>query len=221
VHNQRIDFPKKYKDYQVLTERWRLVKRNKEELYDIKADSGQRKDVAGQYPEVVQSLHQGYEEWWEDISRDFDKYDEIIIGSDRENPATLYSHDTHSKENRRIWIINVEKAGEYQFKISRWPEEADKRISENKDGDIDFNLHEAHLLIGNTGIKASAKPDKKSVEFIVHLKAGTTCLEAWFTDNKKKRKLGADFISVNLLGPGEPAAVAKYRASNPDWILKE
>lgn len=221
VHNQRIDFPEKYKDYQVLTERWRLVKRDKEELYDIRTDPGQRKDVAGQYPEVVQSLRRRYEVWWEDISQNFDKYDEIIIGSDRENPATLYSHDAHSKNSRKIWVINIELDGEYEFKISRWPEEADKRISENNDGDIDFDLGQAHLLIGNTGINADANPDKKRVEFIVHLKAGTTCLEAWFSSNRQKRKLGADFVSVKRLGPEDPAAAAKYRASDPDRILKE
>lgn len=221
VHNQRVDFPEKYKDYQVLTERWRLVKRDKEELYDITTDPGQRKDVAGLYPEVVQSLHQRYEGWWEDISQGFNKYDEIIIGSDRENPTTLYSHDAHSKNSSRIWVINVEQDGEYKFKLSRWPEEADKRISENRDGAIDFDWDRAHLLIGNTGIDVDAKANKKSMEFIVHLKAGTTCLEAWFSSNSQNRKLGADFVSVKRLGPEDPVAVAKYVASDPDRILKE
>ncbi|NOR15818.1 MAG: sulfatase-like hydrolase/transferase, partial [Candidatus Aminicenantes bacterium] len=50
VHNQRVDFPIKYKDYQVLTPRWRLVKRETEELYDIDQDIGQRKNIAAQHP---------------------------------------------------------------------------------------------------------------------------------------------------------------------------
>jgi arylsulfatase A-like enzyme len=221
VHNQRVDFPEKYKDYQVVTERWRLVKRDKEELYDIHMDPGQRKDVADQYPEVVKALHQKYEEWWEDISQDFDKYDEIIIGSDRENPTTLYSHDAHSKNSDRIWILNVEQDGEYEFKISRWPEVADKLISENREGDIEFPVNKSHLSIGNISTTLDVTPDKKNVKFIVHLKAGTTCLQAWFSQENDKRKLGADFVYIKRLGPADPAAVNNYRASDPDRILKE
>ncbi len=102
VHNQRVDFPEKYKDYQVLTERWRLIKRESEELYDIQKDPGQRFDIAAQNPEVVKALHQKYEEWWEDISQNFDKYDEIFVGSKMENPTVLYSHDAHSKNRDSI-----------------------------------------------------------------------------------------------------------------------
>ena len=221
VHNQRVDFPEKYKDYQVLTEGWRLVMREKEELYDINKDPGQRNDVADQYPEVVKTLHQKYEEWWEDISQDFDKYDEIIIGSDRENPSTIYSHDAHSKNSNRIWIINAEQDGKYEFKISRWPDAANKRISENKDGNLAFAVKQAHLTIGNIQSVVDGTLDMKFAKFVVHLKAGTTCLQAWFSEDKTNRNIGADFVYVKRLGPADPIAVGKYHASDPDQILKE
>ena len=174
VHNQRVDFPEKYKDYQVLTERWRLIKRQTEELYDIQKDPGQRFDVAAQNPEVVKALHRDYEEWWEDISRDFDKYDEIIIGSERENPAILYSHDAHSKNSNRVWVIHVERDGEYEFKASRWPEEANKLIAENREGDINPDINQAHLSIGNIQSAIDVTPDMKFARFLTYLKAGTT-----------------------------------------------
>ena len=220
VHNQRVDFPEKYKDYQVLTQRWRLVKRNNEELYDIQSDPGQKRDVAVHYPDVVQALHQRYEEWWEDISQDFHMYDEIIIGSEMENPTTLYSHDAHSKNQDKIWVIHVEQDGEYEFKTFRWPEEADKRIVENREGDKIFDLNHAHLAIGNIQSSVELDREMKNARFTAHLKAGTTCLQAWFSEKTTGKNLNADFVYVKRLGQANPSDIGPYQPSNPDRLLK-
>jgi arylsulfatase A-like enzyme len=220
VHNQRVDFPEKYKDYQVLTERWRLVMREKEELYDIIKDPGQKNDVADENPEVVKTLKQKYEDWWDDISIDFDKYNEIIIGSDKENPSTLYLHDAHSVNGEKVWVLKAEKDGKYDFKPSRWPAEANKRISENENGNIDFNVTKAHLRIGNIHSTMDIAKDKKFAQFEVHLKAGTTCLEAWFEDNSQ-RIMSADFVYLERLGSADPVAIQKYQPVDPDRILKK
>ena len=45
VHNQRVIDPVKGKNYAVMTDRWRLV--NGRELYEIKSDPGQHRNVAG------------------------------------------------------------------------------------------------------------------------------------------------------------------------------
>lgn len=221
VHNQRVDFPEKYKDYQVMTERWRLVKRNKEELYDINTDPGQRNDLADQHPEIIMALHQEYEEWWEDISQDFDKYDEIIIGSDHENPTSLFSHDAHSKNIDSIWVINVNTDGKYEFKTSRWPEVTNKRIAENREGKMDFSVNRAHLTIGNIQSVLDVTPDMKFAKFILHLKAGTTCLQAWFSEDGINKILNSDFVYVKCLGSGDPVAIGNYLPSDPDLVLKQ
>ncbi len=221
VHNQRVDFPVKYKDYQVLTPRWRLVKRDSEELYDIDLDMGQRNNIADQYPEVVLQLRQEYEKWWEDISQDFGLYDQTIIGSDQENPLTLFSHDTHVKDDHRIWILDVERDGEYAFKLARWPVEADKRIGENKEGDLLLPLTQGHLIIGNVYKTMAVDPEAKYIEFVAHLKAGTTCLEAWFGETRSDKKFSAEFITVERIGPADPGATAGYLPSDPDSILRD
>ncbi|UCE40091.1 MAG: arylsulfatase [Candidatus Aminicenantes bacterium] len=220
VHNQRVDFPEKYKDYQVLTERWRLIKRNNEELYEIQKDPGQKFDVAAQNPDIVHVLHQKYEEWWEDISQNFDAYDEIIIGSESENPTILYSHDAHRRNSDRVWVINVERNGEYEFKASRWPVEANKRIGENREGDVTSVINQAHLSIGNIQSAVYVEPNMKFARFIIHLIAGTTCMQAWFQD-QKDNMLVAEFVSVKRLGPADPTEIDKYRPSDPDQKLKE
>jgi hypothetical protein len=63
-----------------MTDKWHLIRG--EELYDMDNDPGQTTDVAGKHPEVVAKLRNAYEEWWEDISVNFDDYCEIIIDTD-------------------------------------------------------------------------------------------------------------------------------------------
>jgi len=55
----------KYKKCAVRTQQWRLV--NHKELYDISKDPGETKDVARQFPEVVQHLKKSYDDWWESV----------------------------------------------------------------------------------------------------------------------------------------------------------
>lgn len=221
VHNQRVDFPVKYKDYQVMTQRWRLVRRETEELYDIRTDIGQKTDISDQHPETVKQLRQAYEDWWEDISEDFDVYDQTIIGSDRENPLILYSHDTHSRDDIRIWVINVDREGTYRFQAARWPQEADKRIAENREGNLLLDIDQAHLIIGNVYQTAAVESDAQQVEFTVSLKAGTTCLDVWFSGQQANKRYGAEFVYVERIGPSDPEAAAAYVASDPDRILRK
>lgn len=221
VHNQRVDFPVKYKEYQVLTEQWRLVKRDKEELYDIHADPGQKKDIAAYHPEVVYQLHQKYEKWWGDIARHIDQYNAIIIGSDQENPSALYSHDAHRKGREMVWVIAVDKTGQYEFKVSRWPQESGKMITESKDGSEKIPLDNAYIKIGNTQFESRIAPEDKYIHFEAAARSGTTCLQAWFTGGGSQEKIRADYVYAAFIGPAQPAQLNKYQPTDPDLILKE
>ncbi len=246
VHNQRVDFPVKYKEYQVLTEQWRLVNPYQREiedmisfnsgnpsgeiryendpdlyeLYDIIQDPGQRKNIAEQRPDVLKDLNQKYEEWWDDISRDFDKYCETIVGSNHENPTTLYSHDAHRNGRKSIWIIYVEKDGEYEIKLSRWPQEANKCIAENRAGNKTFAVKQARLKLGNIDTSLRLTSEMESAEFTVHLKTGTTCLHGWFTEHQTDKTIQANFAYIEYLGPADPVSIEGYQASEPNRMLK-
>jgi len=246
VHNQRVDFPVKYKEYEVLTERWRLINPYKKEiedmegfnsgkpsgeiryindpnlfeLYDITQDPGQRRNIASKYPEIVRELSRKYEEWWEDISSGFDTYCETIVGSNYENPTTLYSHDAHRKGRESIWVIYVEKDGKYKINLSRWPQESNKRISENKKGDKTFVIKKAGLKLGNIDTSMEVTSEMKSAKFIVFLKAGTTCLQGWFKEHQTNRTIQANFAYIEHLGPADLISVEGYQASEPNRLLK-
>ena len=75
----------------VMTRRWRLVRG--EELYDIKADPGQRRDVAAEHPAEVERLRRAHDTWWDEISPGLEAYCPIELGNPAENPTRLCAMD--------------------------------------------------------------------------------------------------------------------------------
>jgi len=246
VQNQRVDFAVKYKEFQVLSDKWRLINNYRKELedmekfyagepqgkieyntyedhyelYNITSDPEQKSNVAGQHPEIVKELVRKYERWWDDVSRDFDEYPQIIIGSKYENPVILYDHDAHSKDGKKIWILNVDRSGKYLIKVRRWPEESNKKIVENRKGDSFQNIDKAVLIVGNIKKHTAVGREDKAVEIEIQLKAGQTCLSSWFEMSGSDRNVPADFLSVEYMGAGEPQKLAAYQATNPDDLLQ-
>lgn len=222
VHNQRVVFPLKYKDYQVMTEKWRLIKHGEKlELYDIKQDPGQEENIIDKYPDVKKTLFSQYENWWEDISVDFDKYNEIIIGSEKENPGILHSHDAHRNKDGKLWVINVEREGKYEFKISRFPFEANRNIFSNNNSSENIIAYKAHLQIGNINSEIDVSPELKFASFTVHLSPGPTCIQAWFNDNNTDRKIGISCIAYEYIGIADQSIISDYKGSTPDLLLSK
>lgn len=55
----------KYAKCAIQNSRFTLV--NNKELYDLKADPGETKNVIAEHPEVVASLRAAYDQWWNDV----------------------------------------------------------------------------------------------------------------------------------------------------------
>ncbi len=221
AHNQRVEYPVKDKEYQVLTEKWRLVKREKDELYNIQDDPGERTDIAAKNPDVVKDLYHRYENWWKDISVDFDKYAEIVIGTEHENPVTLNAHDAHTRNGKKIWVVNVARDGKYEIRLNHWPKESGKRIVENRSGDIDLPIISADLTVGNINQITEVTSEMKSAGFMVYLKAGTTCIQTFFNTNEPAKTIQTDCVYVKYLGESDSKELAKYNASVPFDVLRK
>jgi len=241
VHNQRLQYPEKYKDFQVLTEKWRLEGRDKKELYDIQSDPGQRQDLAAQNKALVDSLTKKYEAWWQHIATDFDRYNSIIIGNDRENPSTIYAHDALRSEDGLVWAIDVDQEGLYEFHLYRWPIESVRRIVENEGTTFRHNLsptstldedrfrletnanpisaaiNTAHLIIGNLERQVAVNQTMRAASFLVHLKPGETSLKAWFSGAQNYR---ANYVHIRRIGPAVGEDTTGYQAVHPDRILR-
>jgi len=209
VHSQRIEYPEKWRKSVVMTEKWRLV--NGKELYDIKADPGQKNNISDKHPKVVETLREAYEEWWADLSNVFDEYCETIIGSDKENPIRLMCHDWHTPkvpwhqgairdgmQANGFWAVEVEREGIYEFALRRWPMEVDKPITAAIEGGKAIAVTKARLKIADVDVSRSVPKYAHSVTFRVQLKAGRTRLQTWFIDNNEKSR-GAYYVYVKRL----------------------
>lgn len=209
VHSQRIEYPEKWRKSAVMTERWRLV--NGKELHDIKADPGQEKNLAEKHPKVVKKLRKAYEEWWTDLSRGFDEYCETVIGSDKENPVRLMSHDWHTPrvpwhqgavrsgmKANGFWAVEVERAGTYEFALRRWALEVDKPITAAIANGKAIAAREARLKIADVDVTKPIPKGAHAAIFRVKLKAGKTRLQTWFIDDKGESR-GAYYVYVKRL----------------------
>ncbi|MSU60102.1 MAG: arylsulfatase [Pedosphaera sp.] len=55
----------KYANCAVVGSQFHLV--NNQELYEVKADPGERKNVFAEHPEAVAEMRQAYDQWWNDV----------------------------------------------------------------------------------------------------------------------------------------------------------
>jgi len=205
-------------DSAVLWRKWRLVHGG--ELYDLKTDPGQQKDVAAAHPDVVQLLREKYEAWWSEVEPLLAEPVPIVVGADQENPVTLSSADwwnvycdnmhnlRQGKPENSVWNIRVAKDGEYEVALRRWPIEADAAIAAGVPkfaavaGELEAGLA---LPIATMRLKVGDKldetkavpPGAKELKFTVRLKAGEKlAMQSFCYDASGKELCGAYFAYV-------------------------
>lgn len=204
VHSQRIEYPEKWRKSSVMTERWRLI--NGRELYDIRKDPGQKKNVAEEFTSVVFELRQGYEKWWESLKPSFERDVPIGIGAPEENPARITCHDWHApirevpwnQDHIRnglvgngYWIIDVEKDGEYEFGLRRWDRPDDRWIE----------AMQARIKVGDQEAQSSIPAGASEATLRLKLKAGRTRLQTWLKHEPSGTERGAYYIYAKRLIP--------------------
>lgn len=225
--SQRVAFPIKWRKSATMTGRWRLV--NGTELYDMWTDPGQRRDVASQYPDVVEHLREGYECWWEKVSRQFDGTIPITIGSPSEPVTRLTAHDWRNDPvecpwNQAqvraglmcngYWEIDVARSGLYSFELRRWPREANLGLGEGIVGPLKaftaeitdgwgggraLSLVEARIQVSDYVARKPITASDRCVVFEVPLNAGETCLQTFLRD-ERGRELGAYYVYIERVG---------------------
>ncbi|MDE0198870.1 MAG: arylsulfatase [Caldilineaceae bacterium] len=145
--SQRLTYPVKWRKSAVMTDKWRFV--NGRELYEIKEDPEQRRDVAAAHPHVVSELRLAYEAWWEKVSHQFGDDIPIAIGGPEARKLRLNTHDWRNEDcecawNQSLvrqglicnghWEVEVVEAGSYSFTLRRWPEEEGAAVRAGLEG---------------------------------------------------------------------------------------
>ncbi|HEY7426416.1 MAG TPA: arylsulfatase [Gemmataceae bacterium] len=218
VQYSRMDAPRPRKgDACVLWRRWRLVA--DQELYDLRTDPAQKVNVLDKHPAVVERMRSHYDKWWAKVERGVNEFQPIHVGSDAENPSVLSSADwqdvmvAESDQVRKgespngPWHIQVEKAGDYEISLRRWPAEADLAIaaaapafqgpenSQYRAGRA-LPIAKARLRVGSIDESRPVNATDKAVTFQVKLRAGRTLLQTWFSDRDDKELCGAYYVYV-------------------------
>ena len=228
VHHQELPDPVKYRYACTMIGQWRLISRRDDvnvsnpnvggvlpprfELYDLAADPGQQTNVIQVHPELVRSMQNAYEEWWDGLAQRFDEDAAIIVGNDRQNPASLTCFDWHGSrhwwqksvragfEGNGDWVIDVSRAGTYAIVLRRWPEETNASITASVDGGKAILPVTARIQFGDLEQTLPIAEGTTSVRFEMTLPAGKTRLTTWLTD-KAGRSRGAYYADIELISP--------------------
>ncbi len=200
VHVQREEIPPKWRASAVLRERWRL--QNGAELYDLRADPAQARDVAARHPEVVTALRADYEAWWSSLEPAFTNYGYIVIGSPRENPTLITCMDWHASTVREIpwdqsqvnampavngwWMLDVERAGKYTFTLRHKPAAAN----------FSLQASTARVRLGAVEATSPVREGATSITLTLDLPKGPARLDTTLSDEATGESRSAFLVEI-------------------------
>jgi arylsulfatase len=200
---------KKWDPAVVLWKKWRLT--SEKELYNIKNDPGESKNVINEFPEIAKKMLAHYDDWYRNVKLEFDRKREIIIGAEKANPMMLYASDWNGdycdnpgrliKANGNgYWDIIIENDGTYEIELFRWSEESNKSLIDSYDGASERGVRpivKAQLIVGNYNKIVKTKAKDKSVKFNVNLSVGKTTLKSNLFDINNNVLCGAMYVKVS------------------------
>ena len=223
-YRQSTELPEKWCNA-VLSGRWRLV--HGTELYDVKTDPCQRRDVAAYRPELVANLRSSHEAYWDEVWPRMQQFCPISLGNEAENPTLLCSMDVlgevawnqqHVRTGAHStgrWAVDVEQKGTYRFSLRRWPVERDLAIwadlpQEEADclapyycgmGRPSRTIRATHATLRIHDHEETVEVPRDALEaaFTVELsETGPTRVEAWFTEEDGTER-GVYYVYVERL----------------------
>lgn len=193
--------PVKY-DAAVIWQQWRLQKGN--ELYDLKADRAQTRDVAAQHPDIAARLRAHYDAWWAKLEPVFDDPVPMLLGVPGHDPVLLTSIDWWEVDCDNInfvsngtggprggeWHVDVRTAGRYQVELRRWPFHTGKALgSEGPRQTINgrpltqpvtrMPAHSVVLAVDGAEQAVEVTPESLGGTLTVQLSSGRHRLQGW------------------------------------------
>jgi arylsulfatase len=195
-----------------------------EELYDFRADVSEKNNLAAQHPDVVAKMRGHYEKWWAEVEPGLAVALPLSIGAPQENPVTLTSSDWWEIYADNVghvstaaggprgahWTVAVERAGEYEISLYRWPPEMKLALTAAREAQKmtagalpegkALPVAGAKLDVAGQSLAQKAEDGAPAVTFRVKLgKAASTKLHGWFTDAQGGDVSGAFYAVVRWL----------------------
>ncbi len=192
----RGDRPERYRACAARTPRWKLVQpvgmgaapldaKPRFELYDMKADPFELRDMAAQQPEIVERLKKEYDAWFQDVSAHGYPPSRIHLGTPHENPTVLTRQDWRGEragwdaKSVGHWEVQVAAAGTYEINVHF---AAVPRASA-----VSSMGKKVHLSIGATALDREMSVAAKDCRFgPLRLEQGPAKLEAWIDAGKDR-----------------------------------
>jgi len=180
----RGDAPEPFRQCAALNQRYKLV--DGKELYDLENDPAEARDIAPDYPRIVQEIRAAYEAWFEDVcsTRGFAPM-RIHLGTPHENPTVLTRQDWRNtegwdKQHVGHWEVLVATEGEYDL-LLQFPPAAEGS--------------KARFRLGDTERSVPLTPGATSCAFeSVPLQAGDGQLEAFLEQGGNRE--GVRYVDV-------------------------
>ncbi|MEM6800031.1 MAG: arylsulfatase [Bacteroidota bacterium] len=223
---QRQEYLEKWRMCAIMQDKWRLI--NGEELYDLRKDPGQQKDISKKYPELVAELRADYEKWWaslEESSKDM----ATISLCHKDEASLIFVHDMHLDEgynsvawNQRMiregfksegWFaVEAMESARYKISLFRWTPDLGIPIQAGlpKQAAIAgtsvqelragkaLPIQKAGIAIAAQEMEAKVNPGDISKSFEIQLEKGQHKLRTWFQEAEGKA-FGAYYVLVEKL----------------------
>jgi len=206
----------------VVWDAWRLV--GKDELYNLDEDPGQERNIAKEYPDVVEQMKTYYDAWWTGVAPGIDEFVPLIVGSEEEDSVILScgfweGGDVNTQwavangaggETGGQWHIDVVKQGTYLLELSRWPFHLERQLTQNGPSESiagtalrtgkSLPITYGCVQVDNSErITSSAAAGAVTVNTKVTLTKGSHLLKAFFKDRNKNNVCGAYYVRVSRL----------------------
>ena len=186
-------------------------------------EQGNAAASAGGSPKYLEWLAARHKNvWWAGVEPRVNETVPIHIGSDRENPTMItpchwrvvqqymdQQHRIRSQRENGAWVLHIERDGEYEFALRRWPVESGAAITAGMPAYRSVNpdrtrfpaseplpIVEAELQIASAKQSKPVATGEPQIVFNVPLKRGRAELQTWFRDADGREICGAYYVFV-------------------------
>jgi hypothetical protein len=190
------------------------LRAGKTTFYDVRADRAQQNDLAVKHPDIVTKLCEHYERWWAELEPLSGQFVTTSLGAEAQPVVTLTSsdwQDVHADNAGHIrqaaggprgghWNVRVERTGDYEITLRRWPAEADTSLTAPNGADSRaLPIAGARLAVAGQDLSARAGVGENAVTLRTRLPSGTAQMQAWFVDTDNDDLCGAFYTTVRRL----------------------